>query len=417
VHVVRATLRDPTLPEGCASSRTRCLPNRGPKEAEPAVRIRPPERGAVGCRRSMFSGEALPFLTLASPGVSCLTRTCSSPQVARQPRNRETMKIRNPLSLACAVLVLAWGGSAQAVSSAELYTAQSYQYGRFEARIRFAPGSGVVGAFFLWKDGSELDGTFWNELDFEKVGADCRLETNAFYGDPAAVHVERPSLTADLCSEFHTYAYEWTPEYLAWFVDEVEVRRDTGEPATAYRENATAGMQLRFNIWPGDASYGGVLDPSILPVYQYVDWVEYSSYTNGSFELAWREDFDADSLPEGWAVGFWASSKNLSVHSAQNVGVVDGVAVLALTADDAVGIGATSSGGAGAAGATSTGGAGAPGTGGRVTPIAPEPAGDEGCGCRMASSGHRNEFGLSLLLGAIVLDWTRRRRRLDAPER
>jgi len=331
------------------------------------------------------------------------------------------MKIRNLLALPWAVLVLAWGASAQAISSAELYTTQSYQYGRFEARIRFASGSGVVGAFFLWKDGSELDGTFWNELDFEKVDADCRLETNAFYGDPAAVHVERPSITADLCSDFHTYSYEWTPEYLAWFVDEVEIRRATGETATAYRDNATEGMQLRFNIWPGDASYGGVFDPSILPVYQYVDWVAYSSYTNGSFELAWREDFEADSLPSGWALGSWASPKNLSVHSTQNVGVVDGVAVLALTADEAQGIGATSSGGAGAAPGSGGMAGGASGSeSGDPSGLSSSESGsgdDSGCGCRMASSGHRNEFGLSLLLGAIVLDWARRRRRLDAPGR
>jgi len=38
------------------------------------------------------------------------------------------------------------------VQSAEFYRTQADFYGRFEARIRFAPGEGVVSSFFLWKD-------------------------------------------------------------------------------------------------------------------------------------------------------------------------------------------------------------------------------------------------------------------------
>src|SRR5688572_16860465 len=113
------------------------------------------------------------------------------------------MKIRFPLALTCFVAILASAESALAVSSAELYTSASYQYGRYAARIRFAPGSGVVSSFFLWKDGSEVSGTFWNELDFEKLEGDCHLETNALYGNPAVVHVESPVLTQDLCGEYH----------------------------------------------------------------------------------------------------------------------------------------------------------------------------------------------------------------------
>ena len=67
---------------------------------------------------------------------------------------------------------------AHAVKSGEFYSSTSYPYGRVEARLRFAEGDGVISSFFLWKDGSEVTGTFWNELDFEKVGADCHIETN-----------------------------------------------------------------------------------------------------------------------------------------------------------------------------------------------------------------------------------------------
>jgi endo-1,3-1,4-beta-glycanase ExoK len=333
------------------------------------------------------------------------------------------MRPRHSWALACAFAVTAWSTLAHATKSAEFYTSKSYQYGRFEASIRFPAGSGVVGSFFLWKDGSELDGEFWNELDLEKVGADCTLDTNAFYGDPERVHTKAISLTADLCGAFHTYAYEWTPEYIAWLVDGTEVRRETGETATAYAENATEGMQLRFNIWPGDASFGGVFDASILPVYQYIDWVQYSSYADGVFTLAWREDFDAGTAPSGWSRATWESPKGLSTHATTNVSFADGCAVLALSDDAGSGTGGTSAGtggapqGTGGADAPQTGGSTAVGTGGstatggNMDPGTGGGARDEaGCACRAGARSPRNALGIGLLLGAIVIGGARRRR-------
>jgi hypothetical protein len=238
-----------------------------------------------------------------------------------------------------------------AVGSAELYTSKSYGYGRFETRARFAPGDGVVSSFFLWKDGSEKAGTFWNELDFEKLGADCHVQTNPIYGNPSADHGKQHALQLDLCGAYHTYTYEWTPEAIVWLVDGSEIRRETGATAQAYADNATAGMQMHFNVWPGDASFGGNFSPGILPVYQYIDWVQYSAYQGGAFTLAWREDFAAGTLPDGWLTGSWASPKNHSTHAPENVNFIDGYAVLSLTSDDALGpAGAmpTDSGGSGA---------------------------------------------------------------------
>jgi Glycosyl hydrolases family 16 len=52
-----------------------------------------------------------------------------------------------PAPLAVALLLLstaALPATALAVASAELSTTQAYFYGRFDARIRFAPGDGIV---------------------------------------------------------------------------------------------------------------------------------------------------------------------------------------------------------------------------------------------------------------------------------
>jgi len=282
---------------------------------------------------------------------------------------------------------------ASATRSAELYTAQAYGYGRVEARVRFAAGDGVVSSVFLWKDGSEQAGTFWNELDIEKVGADCRMETNPIYGKPAANHTQKHALTLDLCGAFHTYAYEWTPEAIVWLVDGVEVRRETGAVPQAFADNASAGMQIHFNLWPGDASFGGNFNPSILPVHEYVDWVQFSAYEAGTFEVAWREDFAGASLPAGWLTGSWASPKNKSTHAPENVSFIDGYAVLSLTADGALGPAGAMPEGGGASNAAGSNAGGSPGTSGTAAGGAAVSTG--GAGGAVGAAGTSSEAGVT----------------------
>jgi beta-glucanase (GH16 family) len=283
------------------------------------------------------------------------------------------------------------------VSSAELYTSKSYGYGRFEARVRMAAGDGVVSTFFLWKDGSERAGTFWNELDFEKTGADCRLHTNPNFGLPLVDHSRIEPLMGNLCEDYHTYVYEWTPDYIAWSVDGTEVRRETGATAAAYADNAsTQGMQIRFNIWPGDSTFGGTLDPAILPVSQHIDWVQYSSYADGGFTVEMREDFNGATLPSGWLLGTWASSKNLSIHSPLNFSVADGSAVLSLTTSP----GATQD--SGANGGTGDADSGAMSTGSK---------GSSGCSLSSSRSTHAGFMFCALGLTAIAAFGLRRAQR------
>lgn len=355
--------------------------------------------------------------------------------------------MRKPAITSVAVLLML-SANAAAVTSAEIYTSDAYQYGRYAARIQFAPGSGVVSSFFLWKDGSEQEGVYWNELDFEKLEAECRLETNTIYGDPEGIDPERHVLEPDLCGGFHVYAYEWTPDYIAWSFDGVEIRRETGEAAVGFRDNAAEGMQLRFNVWPGDETFGGAFDPAILPVYEYIDWVEYSSYANGTFQVEWREDFTANALPSGWLTASWDSPKGLSTHARSNVGFIDGYVVLSLTSDEATGIEGATPGATDTAQPTPTTPA-PPATTAPVVPPVPgdtssqppvtttpptettptpaptnsgspvEGATDEaGCACRTASAPGQGA-GPAAFLGALLaaIGWRRGRRHASSGKR
>ena len=263
--------------------------------------------------------------------------------------------------LACVVATVLVPVSAMGMASAELYRTQAYLYGRFDARIQFAPGDGVVSSFFLWRDGSDAANAYWNELDYEKFGSDCKMQINNIYGNPKVQHQQTPSLSGT-CTGYHDYRFEWTPTYIAWAVDGKEIRRDTGDAATAYAKNATAGMTIHFNIWPGNSSFGGNINNTTLPVHQYISWVQYSSYDNGNFTVQWREDFQTSALPSGWATVTWSSPFNLSTHNPQNTAFVNGIAVLSLTADNATGAPGTppvdpAAGGAGSGGSSAAGGA------------------------------------------------------------
>ena len=195
--------------------------------------------------------------------------------------------------------------AAGATQSAELYRSQAYFYGRFEAHVRFAPGEGVVSSFFLWKDGSSST-TSWNELDFEKINSDCRLQTNIWTGKGTqSAMINTPSF--NLCNDYHTVAFEWTPDYIAWLIDGTQIRKVTGANVTEYTQNASQGMTMHFNIWAGDSTFGGNLTASTLPVHQYISWAQYSSYANGAFQMQWREEFNGSAAPSGWLTGNWAS--------------------------------------------------------------------------------------------------------------
>jgi len=284
-------------------------------------------------------------------------------------------------------------GVAFATQSAELYRTEAYFYGRFEARLRFAPGEGVVSSFFLWKDGSSST-TSWNELDYEKVNATCKLTTNIWTGKGTqSSQTNTPSF--NVCSDYHTYAFEWTPDYISWLIDGKEIRKVTGASVNEYTQNASQGMAIHFNVWAGNSTFGGNLDPSTLPVQQFISWVQYSSYSNGAFQMQWREDFDGSAVPDKFAAGDWASPYNLSTHNMANVTFANGVAVLSMTADNATGFKGTPPADPDGGGTTGSGGASGTGSGGSSSS-----GGTSGSGGASATGGTSGSGGASATGGS-----------------
>ncbi|MFW5775554.1 MAG: family 16 glycosylhydrolase [Chitinivibrionales bacterium] len=227
---------------------------------------------------------------------------------------------------------------------AELYSTDQVKYGRFEWRMMAANGSGTLSTFFLYYNDSWLgDPEPWREVDMEVLGKDNNaFQSNIITGNAASkiTSEEIHSFDTDLTTSFHTYAIEWTPDYIAWFFDGEEVRRSTGQQVIDCRDKP---QSYRFNTWISSVpAWVGAFDPAVLPLYQYLNWIKYYEYTpgqgeNGSdFSFAWEDNFDSFDTGR-WAKGDWTFDQNLVDFSPNNIVVKDGYLILCLTEKNASG--------------------------------------------------------------------------------
>lgn len=256
----------------------------------------------------------------------------------------------NPLRLSTLLLALVTvpfltsQAFAKAYKGAEIYSNQSYQYGRYEIRMRVAKASGTLSTFFTYKNGSEVGNTFWEEIDIEVFGKNNATDwqSNIILG------TQRPTLKTEaihssptsLADAYHTYTLEWTPDYVAWYFDGTEVRRITGTSTVTSLANPES---LRLNLWASTAeSWVGPFDDSQLPVYQFVSYLDYKTYNTTSkvFEGGWRDEFTSFDSSR-WSKANWSFDENRVDFAPENVVVKDGVLVLALTRDNATGFSGT----------------------------------------------------------------------------
>lgn len=154
-------------------------------------------------------------------------------------------------------------------SAAEVYSSETFKYGRFEARIKFCPGSGMVSSLFTYKDNVDQS---WQEIDVEHLGyLPKAMQYNLISGN-LQNRVYQPKVVSydfSPTEDFHEYAIEWRPDGISFYVD--------GELS---HEDVQAAIQdeakLRMNAWPANSAvtnFAGALDPSAIPCEAQYDWV------------------------------------------------------------------------------------------------------------------------------------------------
>lgn len=173
----------------------------------------------------------------------------------------------------------------RSIAGGELRTLESFSYGRFETRARFARGSGVVSSLFTYYDhwaDPELPEN-WNEIDVEFLGKDnAGVQFNVIHWNAQSqrtTHEQHHTTAFDPSAEFHDYAIEWVPDAVRFYVDDVLVHTQT----EAIAEFLTLDQRLMMNIWavmdtPNLNSWAGKFETTSLPTAAYYDWVRVYAY-------------------------------------------------------------------------------------------------------------------------------------------
>ena len=232
---------------------------------------------------------------------------------------------------------------------AELSGVDQFKYGRFEACMKMVSIPGSVSSMFLYYDDSYRKGEEpWNEIDIEVLGkGGISWQSNIITREGDETIKKNTSSEAihpfgfDATEGFHLFAIVWTPEYVSWEIDSVEVRRDTlgitrGKHADADQVAfLTENQSLRFNLWASaSAAWVGKFTGDELiagPQVQWIDYVRAYSYdeTTKTFTQMWQDDFDGDEVSEHWDKGNWEMEKVMLARA--NVLVENGYCKLLMT--------------------------------------------------------------------------------------
>lgn len=144
--------------------------------------------------------------------------------------------------------------------SGEIATHETYLYGYFEARLRIPAGRGlVVGLFTYTRPHGRAS---WNEIDMEFIGRDSRWLEVAHHVE-GRVRSETVVLPFDAAEDFHTYAFEWRPDVVRWYVDNMLVHEARGPRV----ERMTRPQRFYVNLWNSRQLYRwvGQIEPDEAP--------------------------------------------------------------------------------------------------------------------------------------------------------
>ena len=229
---------------------------------------------------------------------------------------------------------------------AEVYSNKSVLFGKFEVRMKMVNIGGAVSSFFLYDNKSWQGLPYkWKEIDIEALGREKDLlQTNIITGDNSnRIMSEQDHKIKNVGKEFYTYTIEWTPDYVAWYIEDILLRIDTAEENTQIIDLREIPQIYRMNLWISNSvSWAGEINPDTLPVYQLIDSIKYYQYTPGEgymgedFTLEWIEDFNSFDSSK-WGKGNWSFEGNLAAFSPQNAVIKDGYLILCLTTSDKLG--------------------------------------------------------------------------------
>lgn len=173
----------------------------------------------------------------------------------------------------------------KAYTSARLRTANmpnsgEWKNGRFEARIKLPLGQGLWPAFWMLPTDPAEGWPISGEIDIMEATGQASMTAfgTIHYGEPYPNNsfqgndiLWQPDLLSD---DFHTYAVEWEPNEIRWYLDDIlySVKKpsDLADPNWWTFENYQYHFLLNVAV---GGSIGGTPDDSIFPATMEVDYV------------------------------------------------------------------------------------------------------------------------------------------------
>ncbi len=209
-------------------------------------------KGSAGTWRTMYGGNPIQGRTLSSNGEQQIYVDADYTGTGTTPLGV------NPFSLHNGILDITAAPASAAVSAAmagyqytsgQLNTRYTFaqQYGYFEVKAKLPAGQGLWPAFWM----VPANGSWPPEIDiFEQLGKDPSTiyqtsHSTARTTQQQVAHLDNPD-------QFHTYGMLWDQNYLVWYIDGVEVGRQT----TPSDMNQPMYMVLNLAVggsWPGNA--------------------------------------------------------------------------------------------------------------------------------------------------------------------
>ena len=221
----------------------------------------------------------------------------------------------------------------------------TFHYGRYEMMMYSSDVSGTTSTFFLWKDRGYESNVYWNEIDIETFGkSPNEWQSNPIWqynnSDQVVKRWEEEHSDIPIANTWVKFTLEWTPSYIAWFNNDVEVRRivlgqnvppnhfrynngDSRDPVQYIRDP----MRVCFNHWasyPGE--WLGPWNPADLPSFQFVDWFTYQPWNGSGFDpVSIRYDFNTLSeVTSAFTISNHTFDENQCDFVSSAVGVVNG---------------------------------------------------------------------------------------------
>jgi beta-glucanase (GH16 family) len=157
---------------------------------------------------------------------------------------------------------------------------QDFICGRFETRMKLVSAVGLWPSFAMDPTYS-IYGTFARSgviVILTNTGTQCNTSfTGIYYGDygPNDKYNGVEFTVPGLATDFHTYAVEWEPNYMRFYIDDINffnvsnwysVGHDYPAPFNTY-------FALRFNLAVGGYFPGNPTSNSEFPVTMYIDYV------------------------------------------------------------------------------------------------------------------------------------------------